>query len=1142
VATNRAWTAAVTGSYDLAMPVCQRCGEDNPERARFCLACAAPLAAPAASRREERKRVSVLFCDLVGFTSRSERLDVEDVRGLLTPYYQRLRADLERFGGTVEKFIGDAVMALFGAPVAHEDDPERAVRAALAICETIAELNEATPEMDLHVRIGVTTGEALVTLDARPVEGEGMASGDVVNTAARLQAAAPVDGVLVDATTRRAADRAIRFEAAEPVAAKGKAEPVAVWLALGPRSSLGVDVAPAPATPLVGRDHELGLLRDALARIRRGQSQLLTLVGVPGIGKSRLVAELLGLVEAEPELTTWRQGRSLPYGEGVAFWALGETVKAEAGILETDPAEVAAAKLDRAATSLVEGAEAAWVAAHLRPLVGLTADIGSGGDRQAEAFAAWRRFLEALAERGPTVLVFEDLHWADDALLDFLDHLMDWVTDVPLLVVGTARPELLARRPGWGGGKANSATLSLAPLAADDTARLIAGLLDQVLLPADIQVALLARAGGNPLFAEEYVRMLADQGFLRRTGSRWRLEDARELPLPESVQGIIAARLDALGPEEKALLQDAAVIGKVVWVGALAALGEAEPSALEPRLHALERRELLRRERRSAVAGERQYAFRHVLVRDVAYAQLPRAARAERHRRAAEWLQTLAPDRAEDRAELLAHHYASALQLSRATGQDTAALAERARLALREAGDRALELNAFAAAARWYTAALEQWPAGDQERPRLLLRLGQARVYGEQRGEDVLEQALDGLVATDQEAAADAASTLSQLAWWQGQGERAFGYVQQAAELLGDAPPSRTRARVLNNLSILVFLAGRVDEAIAFAQEALAIAERLGVDDMRVRALGYLGTARVFKGDTGGIADLEQAIALAVERNLPESAEAYVNLGASLIELGDLPAGLARQAEGRQAAERFGIAGWARHLRAELVVEHYLLGRWDQAVRLADEFIAESEAGARHYMEPACRLVRGRIRLARGELAAAREDADKQLALAREAGDPQVVQPAIAFAARAALEAGDRGRAEADAGELLALVKAQGGRTSTEWAPDLATVLVALDRGGELAEVVAAQTSPFPWLEAAAALATGDFARAAELYAAIGSLADAAFASLRAAEQLQAGGGRAEGGAHLQRALAFYRQARANAYLRRAEALLAASA
>ena len=391
------------------MPVCQHCGEDNPERARFCLGCAAPLAAPPVARREERKRVSVLFCDLVGFTSRSERLDVEDVRAVLAPYYLRLRSDLERFGGTVEKFIGDAVMALFGAPTAHEDDPERAVRAALAIRSTIAELNEADPALDLHVRIGVTTGEALVALDARPVEGEGMASGDVVNTAARLQAAAPVDGVLVDQTTQRATSRAIRYEEADPVAAKGKAEPVAVWRALAPWASLGVDVTQAPRTPLVGRDHELDLLRDTLGRIRRElTAQLITLVGVPGIGKSRLVAELLALVEAEPELTTWRQGRSLPYGEGVALWALGEMVKAETGILETDPGEVAAAKLDRAVADLLDDdAEVAWVAGHLRPLVGLAGAGESGGDRQAEAFAAWRRFLEALAEQGPTVLVFE---------------------------------------------------------------------------------------------------------------------------------------------------------------------------------------------------------------------------------------------------------------------------------------------------------------------------------------------------------------------------------------------------------------------------------------------------------------------------------------------------------------------------------------------------------------------------------------------------------------------------------------------------------------------------------------------------------------------------------------------------------------
>ena len=1133
------------GSYDFGMPVCQRCGEDNPERARFCLGCAAPLAAPAVARREERKRVSVLFCDLVGFTSRSERLDVEDVRAVLAPYYQRLRDDLERYGGTVEKFIGDAVMALFGAPTAHEDDPERAVRAALAIRDAIAELNEADPALDLHVRIGVTTGEALVALDAQPREGEGMASGDVVNTAARLQGAAPVDGILVDETTYRATDRVIEFEPAEPIQAKGKTDPVVAWKALAPRASLGVDVDQGPSTPLVGRDHELGLLRDVLARVRDERAlQLITLVGVPGMGKSRLVWELKELVEAEPELTIWRQGRSLPYGEGVALWALGEMVKAQAGILETDPAEVAAAKLDRAVASLLDDdAEVAWVAGHLRPLVGLAGAGESGGDRQAEAFAAWRRFLEALAEQGPAVLVFEDLHWADQTLLDFLDHLAEWALDVPLLVVCTTRPELLSRRPGWGGGKPNAATVSLAPLSEADTARLVAALLNQTLLPAETQAALLARAGGNPLYAEEYVRMLADRGYLNKVGGSWRLEHTDELPLPETVQGIIAARLDALAPEDKALLQDAAVLGKVGWVGALAALGGARPFQLEARLHALERRELLRRERRSTVAGERQYAFRHVLVRDVAYAQLPRAARAERHRRAAEWLEALAPDRVEDRAELLAHHYTAALQLSHATGQDTAALSERARLALRDAGDRALELNAFAAAARWYTAALELWPTGDHERPRLLLRLGQARMYGDQAGGGLLAEACDRLLAQgDREAAAEAELLLNRLTWWQGQGEQSLQHARKAAELLTDASPSRARATVLAELSMALILAGEADEAIRPGREALAIAELLDLEDVRARALNYVGCARVTVGDRGGLADLERAVALAVQRNLPESVGGYVNLGACLVELGDLAHGFARQADGRQAAERFGITGWLRHFRAEQVLEHYWRGRWDLALRDADEFIAESETASRHYMENTCRLVRGRIRLARGDISAALEDAEKQLAFARMIKDPQALNPALAFRARVALMTGDSDEADAYASELLAMLAKQGGmHGNSDWPADLAAVLVDPARGSDLRAITDRMVST-PWLEAAAAFADRDFEQAADHYAKIGSLPDEAFARLRAAEQLLTTGGQGKGNTQLNRALTFYREVQATAYLREAEALLAATA
>jgi predicted ATPase/class 3 adenylate cyclase len=1127
------------------MPVCQRCGEDNPVRARFCLACAAPLAAPLTSRREERKRVSVLFCDLVGFTSRSERLDVEDVRGLLAPYYARLRADLERLGGTVEKFIGDAVMALFGAPVAHEDDPERAVRAALAIREAIAEFNEQDQSLDLHVRVGVTTGVALVVLDARPDQGEGMASGDVVNTAARLQAAAPVDGILVDETTWRATDRQIAYRAAAPITAKGKAEPVPVWSVVGPLANLGVDVNHAAASPLVGREQELDGLRDALARVRRQHApQLVTLVGVPGIGKSRLVYELLQLVKAEAELTTWRQGRCLPYGDGVALWALGEVVKAQAGILDTDTAEQATAKLTQAVVNLlVDGGEAAWVEEHLRPLIGV-GGAEPGEDRRAEAFAAWRRFLEALAEQGPTVLVIEDLHWADELLLDFLNHLVDWAADVPLLIVATARPELLSRRAGWGGGKPNSAIVSLAPLTDQDTARLIGQLLDQALLPAETQTALLARAGGNPLYAEEYVRMLADRGFLKTRGGSRRLDHIEEPPLPESVQGIIAARLDALAPQDKALLQDAAVLGKVGWVGALAALGDSQPFPLEERLHALERKEFLRRERHSQVAGERQYAFRHLLVRDVAYSQLPRAVRAERHQRVAAWLQDLSPDRTEDRAELLAHHWQAALDYARAAGQDTSGLIAQARLALRDAGDRALELNAFATAARWYQAALELWLAGDPQRPRLLLQLGRARYSTGEASGELLAEARDGLLAQgDRAAAAEAERVLASLASYQGQGEQAELHERHAVALLQDAAPSPAKAAALASLAHSIMLSGKSEEAIQAGRQGLAMAEALGLEEERAIALSAIGYARIDRGDRGGLADLEQAVAIAAKANSPHSAKGYANLGNAMIALGDLARGFELQAKAREPAERFGLANELRWLRGERTVQDYWQGHWDAALAGADQFIAEVEVGAPHFMEKSCRLVRGWIRLARGDPHGGLADAIAAIEIATRSNDPQELLSALAFHARALLASGSAKESGAKADQLLAELAERGPlATNPDWSGDLAIVLSAMGRGTELSQLSASISTPTSWLRAATAMATGEFEQAANTYAEIGSLPDEAFARLRAAEQLLATGRQADGTAQLQRALGFYRQVRATAYLRQAEALLAASA
>src|ERR1700758_110270 len=399
------------------MVACPACGQENPEGFQLCGMCGAPLVTVAASPREERKVVTILFTDLAGSTARAEGLAPEDVRATLTPYYAQLRAELERHGGTVEKFIGDAVMAVFGAPVSHEDDPERAVRAALAIRDSIGD--------ELQIRTAVNTGEALVALGAKPGEGDAMVAGDVVNTAARLQGGAPVNGILVGEGTYRATRHAIEYREAPPVEAKGKSEPVKVWEAVAARSRFGIDVEQKLRTPLVGRERERGLLAEALAHARTEQSaQLVTLVGVPGIGKSRLVAELFQITEADPDLINWRQGRSLPYGERVSFWALGEIVKAHAGILESDDTATAEEKLlAMVATPSEDDRERDWLTRHTRPLVGL--EGGAERTEREEAFAAWRRLLEAAAEQRTLVLVFEDLHWADDGLLDFVDPLAD---------------------------------------------------------------------------------------------------------------------------------------------------------------------------------------------------------------------------------------------------------------------------------------------------------------------------------------------------------------------------------------------------------------------------------------------------------------------------------------------------------------------------------------------------------------------------------------------------------------------------------------------------------------------------------------------------------------------------------------------
>lgn len=1093
------------------MSTCPSCARELPGEFPFCPFCGAALSVEAPGARQERKVVTVVFCDLVGSTARAERLDPEDVSALLSNYHARVREQLERFGGTVEKFIGDAVVALYGAPVAHEDDPERAVRAALAVRDWAAD------EPDLHVRIGVNTGEALVALGAKPQEGEGMASGDVVNTAARLQSAAPVDGILVGEQTFRATERVIAYRAVEPVVAKGKAEPVVAREALEARSRFGVDVARSSAAPLVGRDREVELLVAALERaVGERTPQLVTLVGVPGIGKSRLLAELFQEVERGHRLVTWRQGRSLPYGEGVSFWAVGEMVKAQAGVLETDTEAEAADKLAAAVGRVLQDeTEARWVTSHLRPLAGLAdqSDGGSAADRRGEAFAAWRRFFEGLAEQRPLVLVFEDLHWADDGLLDFVDQTADRLAEIPVLLVATARPELLARRPSWGGGKANSVTLSLAPLSDDDTARLVHALLERSVLPAEVQTVLLERAGGNPLYAEEFVRMTSERG-------------SDDLELPESVQGIIAARVDALDPEDKELLQDAAVVGKVFWSGALAAIAGRDRFELEERLYELERRELVRRERRSSVAGESEYAFRHVLLRDVAYGSIPRAARVERHRIAAEWVESLG--RPDDHADLLAHHYLAAIELARAAGVDSSAFAAPAAAALLRAADRSLALNAFAAAARMYEEALALGLA-EEDRPRTVFRRGLAlNVLGDPARAAVLEEARSLFEAAGQDdAAAEASAMLAEALWYAGRTEEHKAALLRAQELIQGYEPSAGVARVRAQTARYLMLDDENEEAIRVGREALDMAGELGLDELRANALSTIGTAMSNSAPGTGDELLREAEAIGTRLNSVEAPRALNNLAVSAFFQGSLRREHQLLLDSRAAAERVGSDNFARFAEANLCWTSYAIGEWDESLRRGDAFIAECEAGSPHASEGIAQDARAEIFLGRDDLERAEQAWARTTELAEEAERGRGAVRAHLLAARMFHEVGRLDEARA------ALLTTLDKTVDAMYTPQVVSFVVLAETLGlsDLADEFLDRLGSSAWLEIARLVVAGELAEAARRVDESGYLSLGAQVRLRSQEDAELG-----------KAVDFFASVGATRYLLRAEAQLAALA
>ena len=873
----------------------------------------------------------------------------------------------------------------------------------------------------------------------------------------------------------------------EPATVKGKAELVRVFQALAPRARFGTDLTRTHTSPFIGREIDLALLKGIFEKTVASSSvQLVTVVGEPGLGKSRIVAELFGYIDERRELVTWRQGRCLPYGEGITFWALGEIVKAHAGILESDDPATATVKLD---VVLPEGEERAWFRQRLLPLLGIGASTSA---EREELFAAWRRFLEHLAEADPTVLVFEDMHWADDALLAFLEHLAGRAEGVPLLIVCTARPELYERHPDYGAGLRNTNSINLAPLSPEETARLVSALLDAGVIPAALQQPILDRAGGNPLYAEEFVRLLQDRDLLIRKGSSWELRDGAEVPFPESVRALIAARLDTLPPDAKSLMADAAVVGKVFWVGAVAQMGGRSPDDVVDALRELSRKELVRASRHSSMQGEAEYAFWHILTCDVAYAQIPRASRAARHIAAAAWIESKAPGRVEDLADVLAYHYATALDLARAAGEaDRAAELEApARRFLTLAGERALGLDTNAALTN-LERALTLTPATHPDRPDALVRFAEAAFHAGRtiEAKEALEQAIPSFQERgDLPAMAHAmhvlASLLSRLAdprWVELPGE--------ALALLDPLPKGRAHVEALTEVARADFLHGSRETALASAQRAVALADQLGLE-RSPRTLGYLGFARGRIGDPRGVDDMREAIRLATDAGQGrEVGVLHNNLGIQLWAYEGPQAALDELDTGTAFAAACGLTEIIDLITLTRIDPLIDAGRIDEALDAANGLAARLEVEA-----PGDLLdVRGaqtRIHTLRGTAAQVAGGLEWLATSARAAGnaDALVIGLASAAIAHAALAHTDSAIATLE--ELATTPAAREPEYYTANLPALVRSAVALDDHALAQRLITGVESHNRYAEhalitatAVIAEATGDVAGAAEGYA-----------------------------------------------------------
>jgi len=1027
---------------------CANCGTENPLDAHFCLRCGTPLAAEATT---ERRVVTVLFADLVGSTPMLVRLDAERARAIIADYFADMRGEVERHGGVVEKFIGDAVMALFGLPIAHEDDPERAVRAALAMRERMGALN-ARLRADLRLRIGIATGEVIA--DAAAVgAGQFMATGEAVNLAARLQQRAAPNTIVVDARTYQAV-RHVADGRPLPAPPDGDFAGRAWWEVMGLADRRKMKRLRAP---MLGRESEMVFLQALYRRVADGRRpHLVTIVGPAGVGKSRLADEFLAALAGEALGPRVLRGRCPAYGEGLTYWPVAEMLKQECGIRDDDPAPEVVAKLragvwgicgsrltsedcDAVVAGLapvlgvkVPGAEEAWNQ-RLQPLrriaetrPGARENVATLGAPEASEGAlapSLRAFVAAAAAAQPLVLVFEDLHWAEQSLLDLVEYLVIRTGDAPLLILCLARPDLLERSPQWGARVRNYTAVSLAPLPEAMSGRLISDLLHGETVPADVRAAILAKAEGNPFFIEEILRMLIDGGSLVRGDDGWRwAEQPLEIRIPDTITGLLTSRLDLLTALEKRVAQDASLVGRRFWLSALLAVGGLHPAEVSAALDRLQEREVIEERTASSLAGEREFAFTHTLIREVAYGTLPKSDRSAKHLRFARWLEA-AGGADEEFLEMLAYHYEQAWRYRFDAGERDEALARSAIAALRRAGERARRLRALPEALRLYDRALAVVRnAGLADDVPLVLQVltDRCEVAKWMFSVEILEEDTETILRLAPTIGRD---DLLARAWL----NRAFAQynrsrlepaeeaIGRALELFRQQADRRGEAEALEVAGFITEdLRGKFSKAHVAYRRALDLYREMQDGQGLARTMARLGRALIDNGQLEeGNRVLGEALRLATEHHEPlSSAYALTGLGIYAHLVGDDAGAVRYLTEAIRIRHELGNLLAEAYTRLRLGMHYLRVGRLGEAEQ---ELRAARSLRRDHGVETESGLVlRGlaELHLARGDLLAAAEHAERALEVLPET---DVVAQATHRATLGRIRAAQGRREEAEA-------------------------------------------------------------------------------------------------------------------------------